>query len=242
MPTRRATLATAITGAVPGALAGPGVAQAARPLVVVELFTSQSCSSCPPADQFLATLAAEEERLAILPLAFHVTYWDRLGWRDRFSLPEATERQRRYAASLGLDTVYTPQAVVQGRTHHVGSDRAAMLSAIERARAAAAGGPALALRRQAEGLEATLAAGAGTGRLWLVGFDPRQVTAVRGGENSGRTLSEAQVVRSLRAVGDWDGGARTLAMPPPAAGERAALLLQAPNGGILAAARLAQER
>lgn len=238
MPTRRATLAAAL----PATLLARGAAAAAgRPLVVVELFTSQSCSSCPPADLVLTELAAMEDRLSILPLAFHVTYWDRLGWRDRFSLPEATERQRRYAGWLRSDTVYTPQAVVQGRAHYVGSDRPAILGAIERARAAAAAGPALSLAREGDALAATAgaAAGTGAGRLWLVGYDPRQVTPVRGGENSGRTLTESQVVRSLRAVGEWDGGAQRYTLPMPAAGARAALLLQGADGAILAATRLA---
>src|SRR6201996_4439060 len=96
--------------------------------VVVELFTSQGCSSCPPADAFLTDLA--RQRRDILPLAFHVTYWDYLGWKDPYSLDAATARQRDYARHLGEDGVYTPQMVVDGAKGFVGSSRAEGLSAI----------------------------------------------------------------------------------------------------------------
>src|ERR1700761_4076788 len=96
--------------------------------VVVELFTSQGCSSCPPADAFLTDLA--RQRRDILPLAFHVTYWDYLGWKDLYSLDAATARQRDYARHLGEDGVYTPQMVVDGAKGFVGSSRAEGLSAI----------------------------------------------------------------------------------------------------------------
>lgn len=217
----------------------PSLAEAeGQKLVVVELFTSQSCSSCPPADALLTEIARSGEQAGILPLAFHVTYWDRLGWRDRFSLPEATERQRRYTASLGLNTLYTPQAVVQGRHDAVGSDRRAVLRAIAAAREAAASGPEMALSPRAEGLSLSIGGGRGGGTLWLVGFDREHVTPVRGGENSGRRLVESQVVRSLSQAGSWRGEAVRLDLPRPAAGERAAVLLQAPDGAILGAALL----
>lgn len=235
MPARRAILAATLPAAM--LLRRPARAANGAP-VVIELFTSQSCSSCPPADAVLADLARDQARLGILPLAFHVTYWDRLGWKDRFSLPEATARQRAYAAWMRADTVYTPQAVVQGLTHHVGSDRRAVLAAVERARAAAARGPEIALARSGEGLVLEAGAGTGGGRFWLVGYDPGHVTPVRGGENAGRTLTEAQVVRSLREAGGWRGEALRLDLARPTAGERAAVLLQGPDGAILAAAAL----
>src|SRR5438876_198466 len=106
------------------------VAAAERP-IVVELFTSQGCSSCPPADALLAELA---DRPGILALSFHVDYWDRLGWKDPFSSPAATRRQQRYADLLGLATVYTPQIVVDGKWQAVGSDRAEVERALGSAR------------------------------------------------------------------------------------------------------------
>lgn len=217
------------------ALGAPALA-ADRP-VVVELFTSQSCSSCPPAEAVLGGLAAT--RPDLLPLAFHVTYWDRLGWKDRYSLPAATARQRGYAAGFGADSVYTPQLVVDGARHVVGSDRRAVAAAIAAAEAERAAAPsvALAVRRTADGLAIEVGGGAGTGRLWLVGFDAEQVTAVASGENAGRTLRQANVVRALEAAGTWDGTPARMAAARPA-GERAAVLLQAPGGRILAAAVL----
>lgn len=210
--------------------ARPAAAAGATPLVVVELFTSQGCSSCPPADQVLGELATH--RPDVLALSFHVTYWNRLGWRDRFSLEEATDRQRRYAATLGHNQLYTPQAVVQGRRDVVGSNRGALLAEI-----AAAQPPAVpvALSAAGEELAVEVGEGAGAAALWLVGFDARQVTAVGAGENRGRTLAHANVVRSLQRLGAWQGGAQRLAAARPA-GERTALLLQAADGRILGVA------
>lgn len=218
------------------AIALGGAASAAIPaLVVVELFTSESCSSCPAADAVLADLA--ETRPDLLPLSWHVTYWNRLGWRDRFSLPEATERQRRFAASLGHGQVYTPQAVVQGRLDLVGSDHAALLRAIRAVQDAPAAPVALQLVRDGAGLVVTV--GDGTARsatLWLIGYDPRQVTAVGGGENRGRRLVHANVVRGVAPLGSWQGAPLRVVAPPP--GERLAVLLQAEDDTILAASRL----
>ncbi|MBK1660218.1 DUF1223 domain-containing protein [Paracraurococcus ruber] len=211
----------------------------ARPLaaappgpVVVELFTSEGCSSCPPADAVLLDLA--EGRPDVLALSWHVTYWDRLGWRDRFSLAEATARQRRYVAALRLESPYTPQAVVQGRRDVVGSDRRALLAAI--AAAAPPAGPSLSLAAAGDQALAEIGAGAGEGSLWLIGYDARQATAVGAGENRGRRLVHANVVRAAVAAGAWRGAPASLALPRPA-GERLALLLQAPDGAVLAAAR-----
>ncbi len=233
MPATRfaAAFAAMILLSVPGRAAGPE--QAVGP-VVVELFTSQSCSSCPPADALLAELA--RTRPDILALDFHVTYWDRLGWKDPYSLPQATQRQQRYAALLGRDGVYTPQLIAGGRHQAVGSDRAEVLAAII---AAAADGSIvpLQLRREAAGLVLDAGAGRGTGTLLLVGFDRTHTTRIAGGENGGRTLMEVNVVRSIAAVGSWRGDPVSLRAPQPD-GERAAVLLQADDGRLLAAAVL----
>src|ERR1700758_3391740 len=128
---RRFVLAPLLASLGVGACLAPAVARAADRPVVVELFTSQGCSSCPPANAFLNELA--RDRADVLPLAFHVTYWDRLGWKDPFSLEEATRRQDVYGHRFG-DGSYTPEIVVDGASSHVGSSRQEVGSAIEKAR------------------------------------------------------------------------------------------------------------
>ncbi len=222
--------------AAPALLLAPRARAATGP-VVVELFTSQGCSSCPPADALLTELAARPD---VLALSFHVTYWDRLGWRDPFSLPAATERQRRYAATLrgaalGEGQVYTPQAVVQGARDAVGSDRRALSAALA---AAAPAAVPMALAEDGAQLAVAAGEGAGSGLFWLVGFDRMHSTAVGSGENGGRRLSHSNVVRSLASLGAWQGRPARLAAPRPV-GERAAVLLQAADGRVLGAAVLA---
>lgn len=204
--------------------------------VVVELFTSQGCSSCPPADAFLTDLA--RQRGDVLPLAFHVTYWDSLGWKDPYSLNEATARQRDYARRLGGEGVYTPQMVVDGVSGFVGSDRARGLSAIAQLGARAGRKPvAVSLSRDGQALLITVGAGEGQARVLLVGFDRRHETHVGRGENGGRTLQESNVVRSLTPIGTWIGSGVTLRQAPPA-GESFAVLLQQEDGRIVGAGRL----
>ncbi len=219
------------------ALAVPIMAGAAAAPVVVELFTSQSCSSCPPADDVLAGLV--RDRPDVLALSFHVTYWDRLGWRDPFSLPEATQRQRRYAATLprgamGAGQIYTPQMVVQGRRDVIGSNRAAVLAAIQAEAARLTAGPAVSVTIHGEHAIVQVGAGVGEGAVWLFGHDARHVTPVRGGENGGRRLAQVQVVRSVVLAGRWQGAALPLQVARPA-GERLAVLLQGTDGSIIAA-------
>jgi hypothetical protein len=205
--------------------------------VVVELFTSEGCSSCPPADEVLSDLA--RSRPDVLPLAFHITYWDRLGWPDPFALRAATDRQRAYAATLGLDSIYTPQMVVDGKLDVVGSDRGGVLDALRHA--AAALPPTVSLRLARAGGQVTLDVGEGgrarEGSLLLVGYDAAHRTSVARGENAGRTLTESNVVRGLVRVADWHGAKLTVQAAAPA-GERLAAILQAPDGQVLGAARL----
>ncbi len=229
---RLALLAAVLLAAIPAAAQPPH-----RP-VVVELFTSQGCSSCPPADAFLTELA--RGRADVLPLGFHVTYWNGLGWRDPFSLDAATARQRNYAALFSADGVYTPQMVVDGRRDVVGSDRAAALSAIRAAAGKASAGPALRLARQASTV--TLDAGAGQGRatLWLIGYDREHHTAIGRGENTGRTLLEANIVRDIVDAGAWTGAPLHVSLPSPR-GERVAAILQAEDGSIIGAATVADQ-
>jgi hypothetical protein len=208
-------------------------AQAQQAPVVVELFTSQGCSSCPPADAFLTDLA--RQRGDVLPLAFHVTYWDSLGWKDPYSLDAATARQRQYARHLGDDGVYTPQMVVDGTTGFVGSSRLQGLSAIS---GAAPKPVPVSLNRDGQNLLINVGAGSGQAAVLLIGFDPAHETQIGRGENSGRKLLESNIVRSLTPIATWTGSAVALHQAPPA-GEGFAVLLQAEDGRIIGAAKLA---
>lgn len=215
--------------------AGHAMAEGQSRPIVVELFTSQSCSSCPPADVLLTDLA-QTRRNDVLPLSFHITYWNRLGWRDPFSLPAATERQRSYAAHLGEGTVYTPQMVVEGTQSFVGSDRNAAETALRLAKATQVTAAPLLLERRGEDLMIDVGAGTGKGTVLLVGFDPEHSTSVGGGENGGRRLRESNIVRSMQAIGQWTGEPLRLSQPVPA-GEQFVVLLQAPDGRIIGATR-----
>ena len=210
---------------------GAGATQAATRPVVVELFTSEGCSSCPPADAFLTELA--RTRSDVLPLAFHITYWDQLGWKDPYGLAAATARQARYGARFG-DGSYTPEMVVDGRKGLVGSDRRAADAAIAAAATEHGAAPNLAVTRTGSGLSIKIAGGHGPASIVLVGYDPQHQTIVGRGENSGRSLVESNIVRSLRTIGQWNGAPLTLAASAPA-GAQAAVLLEAPNGFTLMA-------
>ena len=211
-----------------------GVAQAGERPVVVELFTSQGCSSCPPANDFLIELA--DERDDVLPLGFHVTYWDRLGWKDPFSLRAATARQARYGRRFG-DGSYTPEMVVDGAVGLVGSHRAEVNGAIARARQESRTAADVQIAKTSAGLSVAIGAGEGSGQVILVGFDRRHVTDVGRGENGGRRLAEANAVRSVQVLGAWSGRAVRFVTPLPE-GEDAAVLLEAADGRIVGAARL----
>ena len=209
-------------------------AVAAERPVVVELFTSEGCSSCPPADAFLTELA--HGRRDVLPLAFHVTYWNSLGWRDPFSLEAATSRQSNYGTRFG-DGSYTPEMVVDGTKGLVGSERGVAEAAIAAARSRASTAAPITLSRRAGRIAISLGEGSGSGRILLVGFDPEHRTKVGRGENSGRTLTESNIVRSIRTVGQWSGAAMTVEEDAPA-GEDVAVLLEGPGGAIVGASRL----
>ncbi len=215
------------------ALSSIAAAAADRP-VVVELFTSQGCSSCPPANAYLNELS--QERPDLLPLAFHVTYWDRLGWKDPFSLREATARQARYGRRFG-DGSYTPEIVVDGAVGLVGSHRTAVGNAIETAKRESRTAANVSVRTVPEGISIDIGPGTGSGTVLLVGFDHGHVTAIGRGENGGRTLEEANVVRSVRPVGRWTGKPVTIDAPFPE-GQDVAVLLEFADGLIVGASRL----
>ena len=208
-------------------------AQASERPIVVELFTSEGCSSCPPADKLLAELA---NRPDVLALSFHVDYWDRLGWKDPYSSREATERQNRYATLLDLATVYTPQIVVDGRWQAVGSDRPDVEHAIELARRNRREVPmTLVLDHGRAQIKLGPEGDAASAALLLIGFDRRHVSAVKRGENSGQTLAHVDVVRGFEQVAR-SGSAGEIDVPIPWHCDRIAAVVQAADGRILGVA------
>ena len=178
------------------------VAQAqtqSRP-AVVELFTSQGCSSCPPADAYIGELA---QRRDVLALAFHVDYWDDLGWRDRFSLGISTDRQRAYSAAVGRSSVYTPQVVVDGQAAFVGTDRRRIGGALALTRT----GVPVGISIDQEDVVVKLSAqeNAVPSEVILVPYLRKATSSIGRGENAGRKLEEFNIVRGLRELGQWNG-------------------------------------
>ena len=208
-------------------------AQAGERPIVVELFTSEGCSSCPPADKLLSELA---NRPDVLALSFHVDYWDRLGWKDPYSSREATERQNRYATLLDLATVYTPQIVVDGKWQAVGSEPRDVENAIELARRDRREVPVtLAFDHGRAQIRLGPGGDAASAAVLLIGFDRRHVSAVKRGENSGRTLAHVDVVRGLEQVAR-SGSAGEIDVPIPWHCDRIAAVVQAADGRILGVA------
>jgi hypothetical protein len=209
------------------ALFAGGAAQA-QP-VVVELFTSQGCSSCPPAN---ASLAAISNRPDVLALSFGVTYWDYLGWKDTFAKPEFTQRQVSYERSLGHDGPFTPQIVVNGTTDTVGNRFGDVQRLVAQSRL---NGPQISV----DGMTVSIGAAAPSGQtdVWLVRYEPRTINvSVARGENEGVTLPHRNVVRALTRLGSWSGQAASFAMPAAPPGLATAILVQKPNGGAILAA------
>jgi len=203
--------------------------------VVVELFTSQGCSSCPPADAYVGRLSARSD---VLALSFHVNYWDGLGWRDRFALAQAVERQNVYARNLSRSSVYTPQLIVDGREDQVGSGGKAVAKALT---GTSDGVPVGVSVRDAEVLvEVGAKPGAPPSDVTLVGYLRHAVSVIGRGENAGRTLDEFNVVRTIRTLGVWKGQAETFRVPvaslPADATDVAVLVQPSGQGPIIGAA------
>jgi hypothetical protein len=224
------TIATPIAPTVAGGL--PAITQPAAPItvaapvpqrqfirpetetrpVVVELFTSQGCSSCPPADSYLGQLSRRKD---VLPLSFHVDYWDYIGWKDQFSDPAYVGRQRAYDMTLGQHMVYTPQIIVAGAVDAQGANRALIEQKIREAKARQRMYPLEVARDPQSGQvivqlpQAPLPVPA---TLWLVTYQYKDQVAIDRGVNSGRTLESYNTVRSLQKVGTWDGHAGTLSL------------------------------
>jgi hypothetical protein len=206
----------------------------ARP-AVVELYTSEGCSSCPPAEALLGRLARDP---GVFALAFHVGYWNGPAWRDPFATEAGTARQRAIAARAGSNEVYTPEMVVDGRGF-VGSDEATAKAAVRAAMLATSGRPevAVSLARDGGSLVVNVGAGAGAGSLLLYGTQDAVRRSIGGGENAGATIVETNIVRSVVAVGRWDGRPLVVRVAAPA-GEHFVLVVEGGDGTALGAARV----
>ena len=214
---------------------------------VVELFTSQGCSSCPPADKLFGKYV---DRTDLLALSYNVDYWDYLGWKDTLASPDNTERQRNYAQARGDGQVYTPQAVIDGRTHAVGSNQAQ----IDAALAKYSDGLPVHLSLSSTGDAVTVNIDAAAAKsamphatLWLVMYDRSVTVPIGRGENSGSTITYNNVVRKLRPIAMWKGEPMSVDLPKSeikqADVNRCAVLLQAETkdglpGPILGAATI----
>jgi hypothetical protein len=199
--------------------------------VVIELFTSQGCSSCPPADRLLGELARDP---SVVGLAWHVDYWNGLGWPDPFATKLATDRQRAYADRLGED-VYTPAMVIGGARMLIGSNRSDIRAAIQTAPAPVV---PVALVSDGDGIAAEIGAAGRQVSALLALYEAEHLTDVARGENGGRQLHEYHIVRGAMPLGIWDGGRRRLPLPPLPAGLGAAVLVQGTDLRVLGAAEL----
>lgn len=214
----------------------PAVA-AAKPPVVVELYTAQGCASCGEANLYLGKLA---ERSGVLALTFPVDYWDYLGWSDTFAKPEFADRQKAYVAKLSLREPYTPQVVIDGRTQAGGRDTEKVDRLLAEAAKAFRDPPDMAFigdRRVDVGSGKVPRGGA---EVWLVRYDTRdhEVT-VRKGDNRGQTVAHKNVVREIKRLGAWRGRPTAYRLPEPSEeGLATAVLVQAPSGGRVLAVSL----
>ena len=209
---QRALLVGAALLALPLAGAKAEAAKPVKPRMVIELFTSQGCSSCPAADKLAGELA---EKPDLVVLSFPVDYWDYLGWRDTLASPAFTARQKGYGKARGDRQVYTPQAVVNGVNHAIGSEWSAISAA-----ATGGDGKALSVPVTAEGtadrLKVTVGAavsGAPNGAVWFVPTIHSRMVAIGRGENTGRSVVYTNVARGMFKLGDWTGAAASFDVP-----------------------------
>ena len=203
-------------------LSGGAHAEQAKTPVVIELYTSQACSSCPPADKFLGELARQK---GVIALSLHVTYWNYLGWKDNFSSAAATSRQRAYRWSLRQSMIWTPQIIVHGRYPTVGSDRSKVGYYMGHVLKGEYAHVPVTLEKAGAGKIRVLV-GAATGKapkageIYLFLFDKQHTRKIRAGENAGRTITYSHVVREIRRIGDYKGDA--VALTVSAAGDKGA--------------------
>jgi hypothetical protein len=194
-------------------VAGLSQAAMAAPKAVVELFTSQGCSSCPPADALLSELGERED---VIALSMHVDYWDYLGWKDTFGRPQHTERQYAYAKLRGDGKVFTPQMVVNGMDGVVGSNREAVAEMLQNAElpldvSVSRRGSAIDI--VVEAADPVLDYHRPEITVRLIVFDPTAKVAIDRGENAGRTMTYRNVVRSIRPIGMWKGEKLEISLP-----------------------------
>ena len=204
-------IAVALLFAAPLSPAG-----AAEHPTLVELFTSQGCSSCPPADAYLIELDARDD---VIALSMHITYWDYIGWKDPFASEAVTDRQREYGRRIGRGRIYTPEIIVNGVRDAVGSRKSAVDRVIAEVQASMPSRLDIDLSMTADGsLQISLPGGhvAGAATVWLARFDKQHVTEIERGENRGRTLRNINVVREMREIGVWRGLPLDIELPPSA--------------------------
>ena len=238
MKIRRLSFVRAVCATL--ALLSPALVSAAPVPVVVELFTAQGCSSCPPADALLGEVARKSN---VIALAYHVDYWDDQGWKDPFSLAEATQRQRGYVRRLSKSGAFTPQAVVSGDTSLIGSRRAELMSAIDADRDALA----VVIKKEGAALAVELPEAWNEPMdLYAVSYLAEATTKIGSGENARRALHEFNIVRSFKRIARWTGKPQTYRVPLasfPRDATHVAVLLQRPGQGAIAgAAKIALDR
>ena len=221
----------------------PARTQAGEP-VLIELFTSQGCSSCPPADKLLRELGARED---VIALAYHVDYWDYLGWKDAFGQSDFSRRQRSYSQRVNRDFIagnyrgaFTPELVIAGSDSLVGSAR----KIIEKRIAAHSKGPAaaeIALRHQGDTIRVEIAPrgdSAPAARVMLASYVPSKTVQITKGENAGKTIDYSHIVTELRAIGEWDGLAPVTIEARGVSGPAVVFLQRGEAGRIIAAAQI----
>lgn len=213
-------------------------AQAENVPVVVELFTSQGCSSCPPADQFMEVLAQRDD---VIALSMHVDYWDYIGWKDEFADPQHAKRQRAYASEAGRHSVYTPEMIVNGESDIIGAKPMAVATAIEAYKAQ----PRLVevkLSRDGQSMNVNVRAlqdVAGPLQVLMVRFQPERVSNITRGENAGKVITYVNVAQDLQLIGPWDAQSDFAAAVNVPDDLPVVVMVQRESiGRILAAARL----
>ncbi|MCB1390527.1 MAG: DUF1223 domain-containing protein [Rhodobacteraceae bacterium] len=230
LPRPAIVLSAALCSLALSVLAPAAGAGTYTPVAVAELFTSQGCSSCPPADRLWNELARRDD---VLALTLPVDYWDYLGWKDTLASPANTARQRGYARALQARSIYTPQAIINGAIDVVASRRAEVLAALAAART---GPDGIGLDISAGPQALTITANAEPGSLpepatvWLVVFTGEETVAIGRGENAGRTIRYSNVVRAMYALGELHVGTQRFAYPrgslPEAADMKCAVMVQ----------------
>jgi len=217
-----------------------------KPPIVVELFTSQGCSSCPPADEILAELSQQKN---ILALSYSVDYWNYLGWKDTLAQPDCTLRQKKYNKSLGLGGVYTPQMIIQGRHDVIGSRADLVAKLIDQAKitAQATSAPEITFVRRGDMMFLNISANViwdnAAATIWIIGYDFEKTVSIKKGELAGQIRKYHNVVQSIKRLGSWMGEETRFSLSKEDVGsgkyDAYAVLLQAPQTGpIITAAEL----